>query len=145
MHGKFLKINNYVLTVRMCLISALVILFTILITNIRRDYWPIIFLVRSSSTFLVPEFIYQDHYDYVELSNKDVFENDDALWTECSSTCGGGLQKMRKWKVTNSSNGGSQENNLPHPIRTCNENPCGKKFRVVLDFSTMKNTKSSTF
>ena len=112
----------------MCLIWILLIVFTISITNTRRDHW-------------LPEIIYQDHYDYIDLSNKDIFENDDALWTDCSSTCGGGLQKMRKWKVTNSSNGGSQENNLPHPIRTCNENPCGKKSRVMFDFLTTKDIK----
>ena len=127
----------------MCSITALVIVFTIFITNIRRDYWPIIFLVRSSSIILVPEIIYQDHYDYFGLSNEDIFASDDALWTDCSSTCGGGLQKMRRWRVTNSSNGGSQENNLPHPIRTCNENPCGKKFRVMFDFLTIKEKIAS--
>ena len=123
----------------MCSISALVAVFTISITNIRRDYWPIIFLVHSSSTKVLPEIIYHDNYDYIGSSNEDIFASNDALWTECSSNCGGGLQKMRKWKVSDSSNGGSQENNLPHPFRTCNENPCGKKFKLMFVFLTIKD------
>ena len=51
------------------------IVFTISITNIRRDYWPVIFLVRSCNAVLLPEIIYQEYqdYDYIDLNNKDIF------------------------------------------------------------------------
>ena len=69
-----------------------------------------------------------DEVDYNQnpSSKISLTSNTRSLWTSCSKTCGGGLQKMKKWVKISATNGGSQEFNFPHPIRTCNKKPCGK-------------------
>ena len=116
----------------MAILLLLVIVFSLFTPRIRRDFRAISFFATVSCLILLPIPSYQDspktETSGVSTSIVDSSNGYDSLWTNCSSTCGGGLQKIRKWDVIGSTNGGSQEDNLPRPIRTCNEHSCGKSY-----------------
>ena len=89
--------------------------------------------VKTSAEFVlyIPDIDFpsvKEDVDYNQdtSSNISLTSNKPSLWTGCSRKCGGGLQKMRKWEIKGGTNGGSRGFNLPHPIRTCNKEPCGK-------------------
>ena len=72
------------------------------------------------------DYIEQVDYDRSSSNNISFTSNKPSLWTSCTRKCARGLQKMKKWEIISATNGGSRGFNLPHPIRTCNEKPCGK-------------------
>ena len=118
----------------MTIVLPLVIVFPLFTPRILQDFRAISFFATISCLILLPIPSYQDspktEIRGFPISTVDSSIDYDSLWTNCSSTCGGGLQKIRKWDVIGSTNGGSQEDNLPRPVRTCNEHSCGKSDTV---------------